>query len=69
MRSLSCISVPEVVGLLLRTYPVYFMDTVNFIGDSVSLVIILVFIEPFSILGTVLFVWIISLTLYYSLFQ
>lgn len=45
-RNLSCISVPGVDGLLLSTCPIYFMGTLNFIDDGVSLVIILAFSEP-----------------------
>lgn len=44
--NLSCISVPGVDGLLLSTCPIYFVGTLNFINDCVSLVIILAFSEP-----------------------
>ena len=51
MRNLSYISVLGVDGLLLSACPVYFMDIVNFIGDCVSLVIILAFAEALLCFG------------------
>lgn len=54
----NCISVLGVSGLLLSTCPVYFMDTMNFIDDCVSLVIILVYIECLLCLGTMLIVYV-----------